>query len=217
MDQYFDMGAYWNGRFKDENMIWGEQASKTAEYALKLFSERIVKNILVPGAGYGRNTKLFSNNGYTVVGVEISDQALKLAKEYDKKTFFIHSSVLDARLENGSFDAIYCFNVLHLFRENERRQFMDKCHEWLQDGGYIFFTVFSTDEKSYRKGAEVEKNTFESKPGRPVHYFSDEDIIEHFHRFNIIETGLMEDHENHGEEGPHVHTLRYIFAQKSYL
>ena len=64
------------------------------------------------------------------------------------------------------------------------------------------------------KGREVETNTFESKPGRPVHYFDEEDLRDHFQRFSVIENAIIEDPENHGEQGNHLHALRYIFARK---
>ncbi len=215
MDNYLNyMKDYWDGRFESEERIWGERPSHTAEYALELFERRNIKRIMVPGAGYGRNTKFFSSKGYAVTGVEISEEAYKIALAYDERTEFYKSSILDIQITNESYDAIYCFNVLHLFRENERVLFLDKCFDWLKAGGVAFFTVFSTEEKSYGKGSEVEKNTFESKQGRPVHYFSDQDIKDHFSKFDILETGLMKDTENHGDEGEHVHTLRYIFAKK---
>ena len=69
-------------------------------------------------------------------------------------------------------------------------------------------------EKSYGKGKEIEENTFESKLYRPTHYFSEDDLIAHFEELSIIQTGIIEDKENHGELGAHVHVLRYIFAQK---
>jgi SAM-dependent methyltransferase len=209
------MKGYWDSRFESEEKIWGERPSRTAEYALELFEGKNISRILVPGAGYGRNTKLFSSKGYSVTGVEISEEAYKIALAYDKATEFHNSSILDVKLPKESYDAIYCFNVLHLFREGERALFLEMCFNWLKPGGVAFFTVFSTEEKSYGKGNEVEKNTFESKQGRPVHYFSDQDIKSHFLKFDILETGLMEDTENHGDEGEHVHTLRYIFAQKT--
>ena len=61
---------------------------------------------------------------------------------------------------------------------------------------------------------KIEENTFESKLGRPTHYFSQKDLLEHFKNYFIIETGIIEDQENHSETGPHTHILRYIFAQK---
>jgi hypothetical protein len=79
----------------------------------------------------------------------------------------------------------------------------------MKNNGLMFFTVFSEKEESYGKGREVEKNTYESKPGRPVHYFNEDDLREHFENMEIVETGITEDPEEHGE-GPHTHILRYI-------
>ncbi len=112
------------------------------------------------------------------------------------------------------YDAIYCFNVLHLFRKADRKTFVDKCLGQLKNGGSLYFTVFSEKEPSYGKGAEVEPGTFESKPGRPVHYFTEEELREQFNKCIVLGSGIVEDHEDHGDEGPHTHVLRYIYAQK---
>ena len=81
--------------------------------------------------------------------------------------------------------------------------------------GFIFFVVFSEKESSYGIGTKIEPFTYESKPGRPVHYFNEKDLTGHFERFNVIDTGIIEEYENHGEIGPHTHKLRFLFAQKS--
>ena len=78
----------------------------------------------------------------------------------------------------------------------------------------MYFTVFSELEETYGKGEKTEEGTFESKPGRPVHYFSEEDLKEIFGGFQVLDTGIIDEHEDHGEAGPHVHRLRYIFARK---
>jgi hypothetical protein len=46
--------------------------------------------------------------------------------------------------------------------------------------------------------------------GRPGHYFTDSDLKAHFKKMEIVETGILEDPEDHGAEGPHTHRLRYI-------
>ena len=84
----------------------------------------------------------------------------------------------------------------------------------LNENGYIFFSVFSEKESSYGRGENVEEETYESKPGRPIHYFSKDDLLDHFKEYQIIETGILKDNENHGEIGEHIHKLRYIYAQK---
>ena len=139
-----------------------------------------------------------------------------MALEFDPLSGFFNASVLDMSFLPEKYDAIYCFNVLHLFREKDRKLFIDQCQERVKDNGLMFFTVFSEKESSYGQGKEVEKNTFESKPGRPVHYFTESDLKAHFKGMEILETGIMEDPEDHGAEGPHTHRLRYIYVESKF-
>jgi len=215
MKNYTDgMRDYWNNRFSEGRKIWGREPSKTAFYARDLFKNLNVESIIVPGSGYGRNTKLFSKSGFKVAGIEISDDAVKEALKFDPKSKFYRRTVLEIDSLNGKFDAIYCFNVLHLFRKKERLLFIEKCIEVLNDDGFAFFVVFSDKEISFGKGKKIEENTFESKPGRIAHYFPREDLLAHFKNFDVIEIGEMEDKENHGDVGEHVHFLRYVFCSK---
>ena len=77
------MKAYWDDRFAHEGKIWGEEPSPTAFRALALFQAHGVRSVLVPGSGYGRNTKAFSTAGLNVTGVEISGVALGFARQTD--------------------------------------------------------------------------------------------------------------------------------------
>lgn len=180
---------------------------------MERFREHDVKSVLIPGSGYGRNSKLFSDAGFEVTGIEISEEAVRLAKEHDPKTIFYNASVIDMSYLDVIYDSVYCFNVLHLFRADDRVLFLNQCSDRLKPGGLMFFTVFSEDEPTFGKGPVMEPNTFESKPGRPVHYFTEADLLAHFQGFEPLETGLIEDPENHGE-GPHTHILRFVLAKK---
>ncbi|MFX1457161.1 MAG: class I SAM-dependent methyltransferase [Promethearchaeota archaeon] len=206
--------TYWEDRFSKEGKIWGEFPSNSAIYALKLFKKYNIRDILIPGSGYGRHTKLFSDNNYNVVGVEISEIAIEMAKSFNPQTTFINCSVLKMDTIDDKFDAIYCFNVLHLFLKEYRQKLIRQCYNRLNPKGLVFFTAFSEDEPSYGQGKELESHTFESKPGRPTHYFLEEDLVNHFNEFKIIETDIIKEQENHGERGKHIHSLRYLFGQR---
>lgn len=208
-----DNRQYWEQRFGEEGMIWGETPSKTAYYALEIFRSHEIKRILVPGSGYGRNTKLFSSSGYEVTGVEISEKACTMAKLFNPDTMFYQGSVLDMPFDTNLYDAIYCFNVLHFFLEDDRNLFLKNCAEKLKKNGLMFFTVFSDEESNFGQGKEVEKNTFETRPGRPAHYYTEVDLLEQFKDFNIGEKGVLPDPEDHGGK-PHTHVLRYVLAVK---
>ncbi len=205
---------FWEKRFNEEGKVWGELPSKSAYQALELFRKYSINSILVPGSGYGRNTRLFSSSGFDVTSIEISGTACNLAKQFDPASKVYEGSVLDMSFIPGTFDAIYCFNVLHLFCENDRKLFIKECLGKLGEPGFVFFTVFSEEEPSFGQGRQVESNTCESRPGRPTHYFTEDDLRAHFRDFEVVETGSIQEPEDHGGQ-PHTHILRYVFAKKA--
>jgi len=204
---------FWNKRFNNEANVWGDYPSATAMFALEIFRRHMIESILVPGSGYGRNTKLFSVKGFNVSGIDISKVACKLAGEFDPLTKFYNSSVLNMSFLKDKYDVIYCFNVLHLFYEKERAIFLEQSANRLLEGGLMFFTVFSENEPSFGKNRSIEKDTYESRPGRPTHYFSDDDLRWHFKDFDILLTGIFDEWEDNSQ-GAHVHRLRYVLAKK---
>ncbi len=207
------MSTFWEERFCEEGRIWGDIPSRTVPYAIGLFKKAGVHEVLVPGSGYGRNAAAFDQAGFLVTGIEISAAAMTLVRQTSPGVGYHHGSVLDMPFDGSMYDGIYCFNVLHLFRKNDRVTFLQRCREQLKKGGVMFFVVFSDKEPTYGKGRMVEENTFESRPGREVHYYSREDLVSEFRNLEVLETGMMEDPEEHGEEGRHTHLLRYIFAR----
>jgi SAM-dependent methyltransferase len=210
----FSNKEFWEKRFREEGRVWGELPSKSVYQALDLFRKYGVKSILVPGSGYGRNSRTFSSSGFNVTGVEISGTACEIAKQFDHETRVYEGSVLDMSFLPGTFDAIYSYNLLHLFSESDRKLFIQECLDKLGESGLIFCTVFSEDEPTFGQGRWIESNTYESRPDRPTHYFTEDDLREHFRDFEIIETGILHEPEDHGGQ-PHTHILRYILAKKA--
>jgi SAM-dependent methyltransferase len=208
------MHSYWQERYQKGGRIWGDRPSPTAALAAGLFQRHGVQRVLVPGAGYGRNAALLAQTGFSVTGVEVSEEAIRLAEQKNLGIKYLHGSFLEVPIDLEAFDAIYCFNVLHLFLQAERQRFMERCRDCLREGGLVFAAVFSDEESSYGRGPSLEESTFESKPGRPVHYFTAGDLDSHFRGFEILERGQVEEPEDHGDKGPHVHCLRYIVAAR---
>lgn len=206
------MNTFWEERFREEGRIWGDSPSRSALLAIDLFTKAGVREVLVPGSGYGRNAEAFARAGFAVTGIEISKTAVAMARRGSSDVRYHRGSVLDMPFDDSMYDGIFCFSVLHLFRKNDRAAFLGRCRDQLKDGGVLFFTVFSDKEPSFGSGRMVEENTFESKPGREVHYYSRDDLVSEFRDFTIISTGMVEELEDHGNEGRHVHLLRTIYA-----
>lgn len=211
------MKDYWNKRFRKEGVIWSDNPSKSALAAAEKFRSYPIQDVLILGIGYGRNAKPFLESGYSVAGVEIADEAIELLTKsnlVNKIDKIYQGSVLDMPFDNKSYDAIFSFNVIHLFYESDRISIIRKCKDMLNPNGFVYFAAISEFDSGFGKGDEVERNTFSHK-GKPVHYFSDSDLKMLFRDFDILDTGLIDEPEEHGELGKHVHKCRYIFAKPS--
>jgi cyclopropane fatty-acyl-phospholipid synthase-like methyltransferase len=204
--------AYWDAQFSKHHYIWGETPSKSAEVALSFFRKHKANKILIPGSGYGRNSKLFSTSGFDVTGIEISEAACILAREYDPATKVYTGSFLDDHFFEDPYEGIYCFNVLQLFLQADRTSFIHKSARMLTPHGVMFFTGISDQDESFGQGQEIEKNTFAVKPDKFLHFFSLDDLREHFQGFKILEEGSLEDQVTHTLYGLKSYAIRYIFV-----
>ena len=206
------LGEHWSSRYEIKKYIWGTDPSSVARHALGIFQKNGLKTLLLVACGYGRNSKLFADNGMDVTGLDASAVGIEMAMEYDTKSTYVCGSVLDMPFD-GPFDAVFTINALHLFPKHERAQFITECMSRLADGGLGYFAVFSEQESSYGKGPKLEENTWESLPGRPAHYYTEQDLRDEFAGYEIVDTGIIEDRDMHAE-GPHTHILRYMVARK---
>ncbi|UQZ36034.1 SAM-dependent methyltransferase [Paenibacillus sp. PK3_47] len=205
------MSRYWSERFSKEGMIWGSEASPSAFWAKDRFREAGVTSVLIPGAGYGRNTKVFSSD-FTAYGVELSLPALELAAEWDPLTVFIAGSALEIQLAD-TIDAVYCYDVLHLFLAEERRRLIEASLAQLRPGGLLYFTVFSDEDSNNGRGTMLERGTYEYKEGKYAHFFSEADLREHFADTEILETGSWTERLHSRHNGIHQYILRYLLAR----
>lgn len=203
---------YWSWRFASEGMIWGSRPSPSAEWAKQRFVEAGASSVLVPGAGYGRNTKAFGPE-LAVYGVELSTAALELAAQWDTWTTFMAGSALELQLEQPA-DAVYCYDVLHLFLAADRRRLIETSLAQVHTGGLLYFTSFSDEDPNNGCGKQLEPGTYEYKAGKYAHFFTDGDLRAHFAGTEILETGSYTESLQSPQGGNHEYILRYILARK---
>lgn len=207
------MSEYWGRRFAQEGMIWGSEPSPTAFAARDIFRQHKVESVLVPGAGYGRNTRVFSSE-FKTFGIELSGAALEMAEKWDPNCQFIFASVLDFCPE-VMVDAIYCYDVLHLFLEEDRRKLVANCLDQLRPEGLLYFTSFSDEDPNNGCGQLLEPGTYEYKEGKYAHFFSEADLKNQFKGMEIVETGSYVETLQGSQGSSHQYILRYIVTRKS--
>lgn len=147
------MSEYWENIFSDEKILWGTEPSDSALFALNLFSNNNISQILIPGFGYGRNAKAFIDNEISVTGIEISKSAIKPAIQTLKLEAAIHQgSVNNMPYDNKLYGGVFCYSLINLLNSNERMKLIKKCYLQLNKKAYIVFPVISKEDENYKLG-----------------------------------------------------------------
>ena len=182
------MAEFWESTFSNNEKMWGEQPTDNAHVVCKLMQKRGVKNILVPGFGYGRNAKVFYDNGFIVSGIEISKTAIKRAqKKFNNNVCIHHGSVNNMPFDQSLYDGIYCYSLIHLLNKTNRQQLLSNCYKQLKAKGIMVFVALSVKDTRYGVGEKIEKDTFRIPQGLNLFFYTQAAITEEFGKYNIIQ------------------------------
>ncbi|HAQ20950.1 MAG TPA: SAM-dependent methyltransferase [Prolixibacteraceae bacterium] len=197
------MSEFWDNKFQEIGTIWSFEPSDSAIFTCKLFTGNNFKRILIPGVGYGRNARPFIESGIDVTGIEISKTAIELARKNGMDFRIHHGSVLKMPFGKESYDGIFCYALLHLFNQNDRRQFLKNCYNQLREGGMMVFVVVSKNYKKLTdKGKLVSKDRFWMEKGLTVFFYDSESVEKEFAPFGLAEYHEIDEPVKHleGEE-----------------
>ncbi|NQX69135.1 class I SAM-dependent methyltransferase [Paenibacillus alba] len=181
------MTEFWESSFIEKQWMWGYAPTDSAIVTKDFFLERNVKDILVPGIGYGRNAKVFIDNGIKVTGIEISQTAIDLARQNGIDIRIFHGSVTDMPFENKLYDGIFCYALIHLLNNREREKFIKDCYNQLKPNGYMIFTAVSKKAPMFGKGKQLDKDYFEMMEGVKLFFYDSDSITQEFEKYGLVE------------------------------
>ncbi|MEH7118659.1 class I SAM-dependent methyltransferase [Neobacillus vireti] len=197
------MTEFWESSFIDNQIMWGFEPSDSAILTKDFFLEKKVKDILIPGIGYGRNAKVFLDNGIKVTGIEISKTAIDLAKQNELHLPIFHGSVTDMPFDKKLYDGIFCYALIHLLNHHEREQFIKDCYHQLKPNGYMIFTTISKEAPMFGKGKQLGKDYFETTPGVKMFFYDSDSIKQEFGNYGLMESSeIVEPHKNKENKPP---------------
>ncbi len=123
--------------------------------------------ILDLGCGAGiPATKILAQH-YQVVGVDISERQIRLARKNVPRAKFIKADMLEIDFPNNSFDAIVSlYAIIHVPRKYHRK-LLEKIWKMLKPGGYLLVTMGVSDLEKAREdnwlGAPMYWSHFDKK------------------------------------------------------
>ncbi|MCT4476139.1 class I SAM-dependent methyltransferase [Peribacillus frigoritolerans] len=197
------MTEIWESSFIENQMMWGLEPSDSAILTKDFFLEKKVKDLLIPGIGYGRNAKIFTDNGIHVTGIEISKTAIELARQNELNLNIFHGSVTDMPFDNKLYDGIFCYALIHLLNNRERDKFIRDCYNQLKPNGYMIFTTISKEAPMFGKGKQLGKDYFEIMEGIKMFFYDSDSIKQEFGNYGLIEfSEIVEQHKNMENKPP---------------
>ena len=106
--------------------------------------------VLDVGCGTGENAFYLAQNGFSVVGVDLSTRAIVAAKakaeEGKLKIDFRLANALSLEFESGRFDNIIDSGLFHTFTDNDRISFAREIARVLTPNGKYFMLCFNDKE-----------------------------------------------------------------------
>jgi len=186
------MTEFWETSFRDKQEMWGWEPADSAIDTIELFKKYGLNKILIPGFGYGRNARVFFNQGFRVTGIEISETAIDLAqKHFGDSVKVHHGSVSSMPFDQELYDGIFCYALIHLLSEKERAKLIEDCYNQLKPDGYMVFVTISKADFRYQQGVEISKDTFEPWPGLTLYFYDSDSIQSDFGSFGLINAEII--------------------------
>lgn len=178
---------FWESSFIDKQTMWGFAPTDSAILTKDFFLENNVRDILIPGIGYGRNAKVFVESGITVTGIEISKTAIDLARENGFDSRIFHGSVSDMPFDNKLYNGIFSHALIHLLNKQEREKFIKDCFNQLAPDGYMVFTAVSKKAPMFGKGKRLDNDYFEIMDGIKMFFYDSDSIKQDFGEYGLVE------------------------------
>ena len=202
------MTEFWEAAFTEKQLMWGVEPARSAIFARDYFTKMDVKDVLIPGVGYGRNAKVFLERGMSVTGIEISETAIALARTQLGLDIPIHrGSVADMPYDWRRYDGVFCYGLIYLLDTQGRAKLIQDCYRQLTSGGHMIFTVISKQAPMYGRGARLGDDWYEIMPNVKMYFFDGDSVRREFCPYGLVEFSKIEEPALRGGSLPFINVV----------
>ncbi|MEI7578409.1 MAG: class I SAM-dependent methyltransferase [bacterium] len=128
-------------------------------------------HILDAGCGFGRDSKVFTENGFQVTGIDLSENMITAARKYAPKALFEIADLNALSFKPNSFNAIWAMSSLVHLDFDQVAKVIQDFYTLLKKNGILFICVKNGQGKKVVRTAE-----FRNLP-LTFYYYSKEQIL----------------------------------------
>jgi ubiquinone/menaquinone biosynthesis C-methylase UbiE len=152
--------------------------------------------VLDLGCGAGRHSVLLANSGFEVVGVDISMNALKMARRWvltEKlgNVALVRATMTNLPLNSCSLDAVISISVIHHALKKDIVTTVNEIYRILRNNGWFLANLASVTDSRFGMGEMLEDNTFciletfeKKRFGELHHFFTKPELFRLLHNFH---------------------------------
>lgn len=185
---------------------------KTAQFvadALPTLKRHKAERVLDLGCGAGRHSVLLANSGFNVVGIDVSRNALKMARRWVRKekpgnVAFVRATMTNLPLTDFCLDAVISVSVIHHAVKKDIVATVDEIYRILGENSLFLANLASTKDPRCGTGQKIETNTFwmleafEERRFRELHhFFTRDEVFRLLVRFSEKDVRILKDKPNY--------------------
>ena len=177
---YDDLSRFWGKDFTLHD--WGYK--ELAEFA-KLMRKNGGNRVLDLGCGSGVQSKLLLDEGFEVVGLDLSPKMVSEAKKRVPEAKFVVGDITKINFAKDSFDGVYArASLLHIPKKLIPKV-LKSIHEILASDGIFYLALKEGEGES-----EVEEERYGKKVRRFFSFFSQEEVVDLLKKtgFRVLKT-----------------------------
>ena len=171
---------FWDGRYA-QGLVYGTEPTSVARRLMEVFRAHGVRTVLEAGCGSGRDALFYAREGFEVTGTEISENALRWARDRAETEGLRLSLRRDDLAETGlppeAFDASVAIHLIHLHPAPVRQTLVNQLWRLTRDGGLIAMANYSVNEAGYATWEPaLEPHTRRNPRGKLIHFFEEAEL-----------------------------------------
>jgi ubiquinone/menaquinone biosynthesis C-methylase UbiE len=180
---------------------WLQEPHNDMPKVVELFLQNRVKTVLDIGCGAGRHVVYLAGHGFTVFGLDSSDEAVKMSREALNKIGLKANLMIASMYEKllypaNHFDAIICTKALNHNTIDKIRRTIAEMERVLKPGGVVFIVVTKSRKilpnmKQKREAEIIAERTLIPKTGREIgviHFqFNKQILLGEFRNFEVVD------------------------------
>jgi len=203
--------------YEEPNAVWTRE--EPPEELIGLIESGQIKpcKVLDVGCGEGFYSIYLAKKGFEVVGIDFSENAIRLAKQNAEKVGvdvkFIVMDLVDLPELKEKFDFVLEWAILHCISFDKWKKHIENVSKLLNGNGKYLSTCFNVKDAKFGEPGERIRTVPENiraASGSKLYFSTLDEVKELLNPyFNIIESKIL---EKRREEN--IHTWNYFFVEK---